>query len=289
MQTLVVDKNGSVRAANLRKLDEFPFFLVPNRPNNAIGLAAYGTGDQVYSMAVSGEGPAKVYGLSLASTSVFKVKLLIAEGDRQRYICNTAIHSGTVFGTGQLPYPFPEELYIDELRQLFLEVSDLSGAANTLYPVAVGSRVTSEIIDPTLAAARKRQNDKQFISVPYFYTFDDGSATLTANQSIEKVITISPESHFWLRQLSYASTGRFSIDIIDANKGESLISAPQGTHYNLPADLILGSNIYPYTFSEPVLVMTKQQILVKITDLSGSANTVYLTLGGRALADRMWS
>lgn len=288
MQTLVVDKKGTVRSANIRKLDEFPFFLVPNRPNNAISLAGYGTGDQTFSMGISGEGPASIYALGLKSTSSFKVKFLVAEGDRQRYICNTAVHSSTVFGSGQLPYPLPEPLFIDELRQLFLEVSDVSGSANTLYPVAHASRATSEMVDPALTLSRKRQEDKQFLSVPYFYTFDNGAVTLSANQSVEKEITIGPEAHFWLRQLSYASTGRFSLDIIDANKGESIISAPQGVHYNLPADLILGSGNYPWTFSEPIFVMTKQQLVVKLTDLSGASNTVYLTLGGRALADRMW-
>ena len=84
------------------------------------------------------------------------------------------------------------------------------------------------------------------------------------------------------------STGRFTLDIRDAIKGESLISAPGSTHYNLPADLILGDAHFPYEFSEPVLFQLKQKIIVDLTDISGATNNIFITFGGQKLADKLW-
>lgn len=285
--TILVKPDGSVEGVNQRSRDHIPFFLTTNNPNNPIVVpAALQAGE--FTMMISGEGPAQVAALGVERTSFCKVLLKQQEGRNIRPLMNGAAHVDTIFGNGFTPYPMPEPLYIDELRRLTVTITDLSGNINSVRPVGVTRRATSTEADPSLALARKRQDMRQFLSIPYWYVLDDGMITLTGTTVFEQVITIAPEHHFMLSQLSKVSTAEFFIDIIDIAKGESLFYAPQGNHYGVSSRMLFGTGNFPYCFLEPRLFQINQKILLRMQNQVAGNNDVFLTMGGSAIADRLW-
>jgi hypothetical protein len=135
-------------------------------------------------------------------------------------------------------------------------------------------------------------DERQYLSVPYWYTLDRattlGGVTVAPGATVQETITIGRDHHFQIFQLSAVSTGVFDINIVDSQRGESLISAPQDVNYAIGSELILGNGNFPFRFHEPRLIQTGQRLVVTLTDRSGAPNLIHVTLGGRALATRMW-
>jgi len=214
--------------------------------------------------------------------------LAIEDGTSQRPLMNQACHIDTVFGDGQRPYILPETLIVDELRAVMSQFVDISGSANTIRPALHSARYMQLQYDPRLIKMRERMEQRQYISLPYFYTFDDGKIVLTSGSSDTGMITIANDHHFEIHTIQVASTGVFSLNIVDVSQKESIIDAPGSDDYQVYSNLICGTAQWPFKFHEPRMIFAGQKLLVYVTDLSGSANTIYLTLGGRAIATRMW-
>lgn len=291
--TLIQMKGGRIMAVDKRRLDETPFFLMTNPPNNEVSYAA-GRSSLETAMRLSGEGPMQlsmlgVYPTSVNSNLLSLVRLFTRDGNQPVMLMNSPLHISTLFGPGGSMYPLPEALYCDEDRALSVVFTNLDteSAANTRI-VAVGAKYTKLQEDPSLVRVKERLKDSQFDSIPYWYGLDKTKASLSAFQSAQYQITIDGSHNFEIHQLSYFSNGTFSLDIVDLTKGESLIQAPRGTHYETPNLMLCGNGSYPYRLNEPVIVYGGQRLLVSLTDTSGAGNTVYLTLGGRALKIRKW-
>lgn len=287
-QTLVATKGGRILAVDKRRLEETPFFLLTNPPNNLV-VAPAGASSTPVAMRLSGEGPMQMIMLGMHADPPVLVRLYARDGNQPCLLMNNPIHSDTMAGPGGQMYPLPEALYTDEDRALAVVFSDITGESSNVRFTAVGAKYLQLQADPSTERVKQRLKDTQFLSMPYFYTFDKNKASLTAYQSTQFEITISNGHNFEIHQLSYTSDGEFSIDIIDLTKGESIIQAPRGTHYEIPNTLLLGTGSYPYRFHEPVLIFGGQRLLVNLTDLSGDTNEIYLTLGGRAIKIRNWA
>lgn len=293
MLTILNSPDGKVQGINKKALQHIPFALVPNAPNTICSLPAASPFGPV-AMTISGEGPAQVVSLQ-KDAGLALVKITMQEGRNFRDLMNGEAHIDTIFGSGRTPYPLAEPLYVDETRRLNLTFTELSGAATDIRPAAWTSRATSVEADPTLAMARKRQDFRQFLSFPYWYIPDAGLITLTGTTVFERVITIGYDHHFMLHQLSAAfavggtsSAFGFNIDLIDVAKNESLFSAPQGNHFGASSMITVGDGNYPYQFIAPRLFLTGQKILLRLNNNAAGTNGVYITLGGQAIADKMW-
>ena len=92
-----------------------------------------------------------------------------------------------------------------------------------------------------------------------------------------------------LTAVATGGLGSFLINIADQATGESIFDAPLGVSIPLSSGLVIGSAAFPVRFHEPRFFEVGAKLVVTLTDVSGAANVLYLTLGGRALADRMWS
>jgi hypothetical protein len=297
MLTILNSPDGKVRGLNKQALQRIPFCLVPNYPNNPVALTASAPAGPI-AMTVSGEGPAQIVSLQqIVTVALPNVNMLILfkmqEGRNFRQLMNGQINMNTIFGTNQTPYPMPEPLYIDETRRLSMEFTEAAGGAANFFPAAWCVKSTSVEADPTLEMARKRQDFRQFLSFPYWYTLDEGRITLTGTTTFERVITIGYDHHFMLHMLSAvfegtsAATG-FNVDIIDVAKGDSLFYAPQGNHFGADSRILFGDGNYPYEFIAPRLFMTGQKILLRLRNNVAGTNNLWATLSGRAIADRMW-
>lgn len=290
---ILAEPDGRVTGLNRKATSVFPFFLNTNEPNNTVVVRA-GAASSPIAMTIAGEGPALIYGLAYEGTYAFKLRMSIQDGNNIRPLMNGACYSTTILGTGFTPYPLPEPLYIDELRKLFIEITDLqtpnSGLTdNSVRLNFITSKSSSVVQDPTTELAQVRQNVKQFLSTPYFYTTDNGGlVTLTTTVSQDILITINPEYHFLLYQLSMSSTADFFIDLIDQASGDSLIGAPQGTHYGIDSRLIFGTGNYPFCLIEPYYFQLGQKIILRLQNQVSGTNNIYFTFGGRSLADRLW-
>jgi len=287
METLINAPDGRVIGVNKRMLDFLPFTILTNAPETSVTVPVNITKGPI-SLTFSGEGPAQIVSFAKQQTGDTKVFLRMQEGRIIRPLMNGAVHINTLFGRGNTPYPLPEALYVDELRRLFVEFQNIAGVSVAVRMAAGCFRATSVEADPTLLMSRKRQDFQQFLSFPYWYTPDEGVIVLTGTTEFEKTITISGSHHFQLMQLMAVSDAAFDVNIIDMNTGEALIQAPLGNTHLVAGETLFGDANYPYCLMTPRLFQTGQKILLKIKNRVAGTNNVYVTLGGRAIADRMW-
>lgn len=308
--SLITREDGEVLAINPRRLAEIPFFLTTNQPNDLVTIPA-GQASQPLVGSISGEGPAQVFAFSreilrpptpapgtLQTDAQMRVFLQIQDGPMQRGLMNGAVHVDTIMGSLGLPYRLPEALYLDELRSLIFMFTNLNTTlVNAIRPVAQCSRFLTQLIDDDLTRIRKRMEQKQYLSVPYWYTFDQGPVDVAGGATAQATITVGQDHHFEFSKLSVvvenlnpvpAPAGPWDINIVDVSKGESIIDGPQNVDYPISGDLIFGNAQFPYNMYVPRLVQVGMRLLVTLVNRSADAQRFHLTLGGRALALRMW-
>jgi hypothetical protein len=290
--TLIDNPDGSIRTVNLKRLNEMPFHLLSNVPNNVMQVPAQGS-SQPTIMSISGEGPAQIH--SFASEN-FDPRLLILlqiqDGQSIRALMNRACHVNTIFGNfnpGNRPYPLPEALYVDEQRGIVITATDFSGAANTFRPSLLTARFLSRIADPSMEKVRSRMEQRQYLSLPGFLTLDNGKSVLAAGGTNMETITVGQDAHFEIFQITAFSDGVFDFNLVDLDTGESFVQAPLSQDFPISSNLITGNAGFPFRLHEPRFCELRSKIGVTLTDRSGAPNTVFFTLGGRSLADRMWS
>lgn len=297
--TLVSKPDGAVASVNPLRLNEIPYFLMTNPPANALTIPALASSPPTI-ISISGEGPAAVFGLTAQRTGVAKVLLQIQDGPKIRALMNRACHIDTIFGNytnsvfGNRAYYLPEALYIDEERAVIATITDLSNAVNTVRLNMEAERLLTRRYEHQLANIRARMDKRQYLTLPKFYTFDNGSSTLAAaiGATNTETITISGDAHFELFKFSVVAQqglDSFSMNIIDAVTGEPLIDAPLGATTNLKASMIVGNAGFPMNFHEPRFFSIRSKLLVTLVNRVALPNEIFLTLGGRDLADRMWS
>lgn len=287
MQTILSRPDGSVVGINRAALNFIPTTLLTNAPDTIVTVPAGGTTAPI-AMTVNGEGPAQVVKFGRQYDQAVKVFLRMQEGSIFRPLMNGFVHIDTIFGQGRTPYPLPEPLYVDELRRLWIEMMSLSTTDASVRVAAGSLKATSMEADPTLELSRKRQDFKQFLSYPFWYAPDDGLITLTGTTVVEKTITVGAENHFMLHQLMRVCDAAFDINIIDMATGESMVQAPLGTNYLVADDILFGDANYPYCLQSPKLFQTGQKILLRLANRVAGTNNVYITLGGQAIADKLW-
>ena len=292
IKTLIETPDGSIAAVDPRRLAEIPFSLLTNPPNNSVAIPASSASIQ-RAMTVSGEGPCEVANFAHEQTGAALVNMQIQDGETVRGLMNGGIHIDTIFGSGQQPYWLPETLYLDELRSLIMTFTDISGAGNAVRPNFSAGRYLSLQIDPYMEKIRKRLEQRQYMAVPYFYTWDqglvNGGVTVGALATAQFTITVGQSEHFQIHTLTGVQTSiNYDINIVDTSRGESIIDAPNNTSRAVSAGLVVGTANFPFRFHTPRLIQIGQQLLVTLTDRSGAPNTIHLTLGGRAITDKMW-
>ncbi len=264
-----------------------PNFLGVNAPNNSFTVPANGVSD-ILTVGVNGGGPVQVSGMSASSTAEALVMMWINDGNRQVDMFNQDLHIGAVFGDNLRPYRLPETLMVDELRRIKIKATNISADDNTFHFCFRTAKNDNIVQDPEGQLCSKRLDNKQRITYPFLYGIDGGAVTLTASGVSENTVTIYEDWHFWLRQLSYFSTGDFLIDVIDSNTGESILNSRGDVHYPNRNTLWVGSNIFPFRLHYPRLYRAGQKLKVRLTDISGDINVVHLAFGGTHISRRMW-
>jgi hypothetical protein len=287
INTLIEGLDGAILGIARDKQYEKPFSLLTNPPYNKVEMVANQT-STVLAMAVSGSGPLEISQLACKRTGACLAQLIVEDGQTQRVLMNVQQHIDNIFGDGGRPYYLPETLIVDELRALNAAFLDISGSANAVWPVAHAARYLQIQNDPRLVMMRRRMESRQYLSLPYFYGLDNTFKTLSAGGTANEVITIANDHHFEIHTIQIQSSDSFKLNIVDVAQKESIISGPSGVDYEVEYSLISGNGQYPFKLHEPRMIFAGQKLVVSMTELSGKSNTVYLTLGGRAIATKMW-
>jgi hypothetical protein len=248
-------------------------------------------------LTVSGEGPAQMIAFGHEKTSDCLIYLQIQDGRTQRSLMNAPVHIDTIVGNMGQPFYLPEALYLDELRSVVLTFRDISGSANAVRFAAHAVRYLNAIQDADLSKIRKRMENRQYLSMPYFYTLDDGSVTVAPGVTSQFSITVGQDHHFEIMQAAAQvqdtstlafGTYDWDINVVETSNGESLICAPQGNDRPISGLLWFGDGHFPFRFHESRLIQVGMKLLVTLVNNHANTLRFYLTLGGRALADRMW-
>lgn len=278
--------DGTVIGVDSRKQIEQPFMLVTDPPDESVVMAA---NQSVTAFAtLSNEGPMEITRLAVERTGACRITLSFLNGEEDRTLMNAPIHVDTILGSGAQPYILPEAFYLHERRGLSITWWDISGSANAARGNLIGAQYLNQIFDPRLERIMQRFRLKEKVSYPYWYTFNRGFVSLGAGLTANVPITINTQGHFLLTHISGVQTGEYSLDILDATKGESIFDTVDGTSYLVPRLLIMGTNNFPFRFEQGILFEAGSKILVRLLDTSGSTNVVNLTLGGIWLEKYMW-
>lgn len=288
MPSVITRPDGSVVAANKQRLYETPFFLLTNPPLNSVSFGALAT-SLTAAMRVASAGPMQVAEMGVQRTGACTVMLYINDGVSPKRMMNAPCHIDTIFGIGGNMYPLPEALYLDENRALSIAYTDLTNSNNAARVALSCSRYGMLRDDPNLARIKQRLSSKEYVSMPFFLTFDQQSVTLASLTNTMLNMQIPQDINFEVHQISFVSTGSFAIDITNAESGVSLINAPSNDDYMVPNLMLCGTNQHPYRFSEPWLLFGGQNLTVSLADTSQASNTIWITLGGKMVSPKQWS
>lgn len=282
MRTLRTNKNtGKVEGINPNAMLTTPFQLCTNFPNNVIALLANQSSNWL-SMSVNEDGPMYFSALGAQQAGAFRLQMRIFDGQKTIPLTSGGLHSGAFCGTGLNPYPFPEALLVNEMRRIDVMLTDISGANQNVKLALRGSQWKYPTPDPT-GELRDQASIPNRLAYPMFYCTDGGQIQLAGNAAIEATVTILTSHDFFLQQISGVSTGAFSINIQDANSGESIYNQPGDANASQDSALLVGTNIFPFSMVGRMF-KSGQKLIVKLTDTSGNPNNIDLVFGGKACA-----
>jgi len=276
--TLYRLKSGQI-VANKRMLNVQPFDLLTDLPNNNISVSALGQTGPI-AATVGRDGPIEISQFSAQRSEAMQILLEIQDGSATRKLMNAACHIDTIFGSGTQPYYLPEALWLDEGHVINCYAANLADSTNNVRLNFRGLKRTHTVADPDGSLARQRISRREFISMPYFYTFATGGVTLAGGATSSQEIPISAEGYFLVQQITSVQTGDFTLNIINQATNDSIINAPGAVSYEIPHSLLCGTANFAFKLHEPWLIGPGQKIVVNLTNTELFVNTIYLTLGG---------
>lgn len=118
----------------------YAYFLVPNETRNdgtVTPVSANGTASFTFESDASADTEAQK--LMVASTGAFSFTL--RERDTNRLLMPNAVHSQNGWGNAEFPFFWADTFLIERQKQIIMDVTDLSGAENYIYPVMAARRL----------------------------------------------------------------------------------------------------------------------------------------------------
>lgn len=297
IRTLIERPDGSIAGVNADRANEMPFNLLTNPPRNAVAVAANSASDPV-ELTIGQGGPAELIAFAVERTGAAQVNFTIIDGEFEQWsrnLMNSGIHLDTIMGSGAQPYRLPESLVLGESRALTVTFTNLTAAPNNISMNCTSARYASVQKSKTMLSLRERLRRQQYLSLPYWYTTDQGPIVLAAfpgaGSTQQVPITIDRDMHFSCHTITAVSTnGPFNLDIVDCLTGASIIRAHQQPNYPISSGLIVGNGNFAFRFTEPRLFLAKTKLLVTLVNRSViGPNTIFLTLGGTSQIIRPWA
>lgn len=193
----------------------------------------------------------------------------IYDNEYQRFLMNRPVHFRNIAGSAINPFLLPIPLIIHQSQSLVLDITDLSGADNTIDLAFKGRRyyfdAFKEVFDKASNASR--------LSRPYFYTTDDAVDLQVGTQIQSAYVTIVNDADFYLYGRNGYSEGDFKVKITSLSTG---LAWQNGWIHS--ANFMGQANEAPYF--EPMIVERRTQLKFDFINLSAATNKIWLTLIG---------
>jgi hypothetical protein len=118
----------------------YSYFLVPNETkSNGTVTPVSANGNATYILESDASADTEVQKLMVASTGAFAFTL--RERATNRLLMPNQVHSNNGWGNAEFPFFHADTYLLERQKQLILEVTDLSGAPNYIYPVMAARRL----------------------------------------------------------------------------------------------------------------------------------------------------
>ena len=217
------------------------------------------------------------------STGVFILEFF--DPGTNRRLQNRPVHSSNIVGVAARQFRLPEPYFFnvgDSQRQLKCTLRDLSGATNTVRLNLVGRRIYHKEAPPDVALDLQRIFGQGSRTYAYFLvpneTNNDGTVTaVAANGTATFTFESDASADTEVQKLMVASTGAFSFTLRERATNRLLM--PNTVH----SQNGWGNAEFPFYWADTYLMERQKQILMDVTDLSGSENFIYPCMAARRL------
>lgn len=281
IQAFDVNEQGNYEF-NAATLAIKPYWLTPENSsiNSAdpeeieMGASASSAEIPIYTI---DEGVIEISDLTCYRT--YTCTVMLKDDARKQLITGRPCHVDTVFGSGTRQFRLSESLPLRKNQAILMSCTALTANATAIKPVFAGQRIlVDRIAGPGGIEVRKKIVEREIRAryvLPYMCPLDE-EPSMTGNDTKVYYFTQQSIAHFEVRKLTYVSTGAFKFKITDE-------SGNQLCNDWLYSTAVLGTADYPYLLPTPWVIQAGGKVKFEIKDLSGSANTIYLTLCGRQL------
>lgn len=203
----------------------------------------------------------------------------------QRRLQNRPVHSTCIVGVGQRQFRLPEPYFFnigDAQRQLKCYLRDLSGAPNTVRLNLIGRRIYHKEAPPDVALDLERMFGFGSRTYAYFLvpneTASDGTvAVLAGNGTKSYTFESDASADTEVQKLMVAASGAFSFTLRERATNRLLM--PNTVH----SQNGWGNAEFPFYWADTYLLERQKQVIMDITDLSGSDNYIYPVMAARRL------
>lgn len=243
--------------------------------------------DSIFAQAdQGGSGDVEFYQWWARSTGQYAIMLTnLAMGSIK--LMNQPVESSLIFGNGpQVAAKLLQPVFVAATDALDCEFVDLSGNSNTVYLTAHGC----QIVDPmnTLGVTQQQVRAAMYNPnvVPYWLTFDQGSqVTVGANATTEYTMSIPSNADFnsWCIVGRATAPTSLQVELFEGSRrrlsnGPIFFDQCMSTT-GQTASLNAASLPFMWNFSHTF--ERKTQIVVRLTDTSGSQQTVSSCIWGQ--------
>ncbi len=210
------------------------------------------------------------------------------DGGTNRRLQNSPVASSLIVGNAFRPFRLPEPYFFnvgDSQRTLQIRVQNLTGTTNNVRLILYGRRFYHKEAPPEVALEIAKKFDKGWRTYSYFLvpleTDSQGDITaVAANGTATFTLESDDDADTSLQKLMADSTGAFTFQIRERSTNRTL---GNGEIHNQNG---FGTAEFPFLFADTYLLERKKQLLINVTDISGSPNTIRIAAAGRRLQYR---
>ncbi len=224
---------------------------------------------------------------SIVGVSAGAFSIEFFDPSTNRFLQNKPVHSSTIVGVAARQFLLPEPYFLnvgDSQRVIQAVLRDLSGAENLVRLNLVGRRIYHKEAPPDVALDLQKHFGQGSRTYAYFLTpnetRDDGTVVAVSGNGTGRFTFESDASaDTEIKKLMASSTGAFTFTIRERDTNRLLMPI----NGNIHSQNGWGNAEFPYIFPDTYLLERQKQLIVDVTDLSGSTNYIYMTMAARRL------
>jgi len=202
-----------------------------------------------------------------------------------RDLMNAPVHVRTLASDAQFPAVLREPLFLPSQASIECQIQKIAGGATTGRLYLSGCQYFSWSPD-LLAFPQARQHvherirklmNRRLSVHPYWLTTENGPVQLGASATGLFVIRPGEGSQFEAFTFNCVSTGNFEFEIKEVKSGQTMMNGL------ITRNNSAGDYQYPTILPCKYLIPGGNFLSLRITDLSGAPNTIWLTIAGRKI------